>query len=90
MSYFGLRVMWTVFCSLRRGVGEEKFARVCAGLEKFVETRGDQEVAEGSSSVVETIDLLSSLGDFEAFKAAMLARRAGGEGGGGPGCRGRA
>lgn len=60
---------------LRRGVGEEKLARVCAGLEKFVETRSEEEVAEGSSVVMETIDLLTSLGDFEAFKAAMLARR---------------
>eukprot|EP00662_Eupelagonemidae_sp_cell21_P056071 gene56071-31262_t len=60
---------------LRRGVGDECLARVCAGLEKYVDTRDED--ATRTPEIMETIDLLSSLGDFEQFKGVAVVEIAG-------------
>lgn len=53
-------------------LGPEKLQMLCAGAAEYAQTGKALETEAGA----EALDLLTSLGDFQAFKAAMLARKA--------------
>lgn len=59
-------------------LGSEKLHRLVTGLEAYMQQReqAGHGALEQNQEIAEAIDVLTSLGDFPAFKAAMLARKA--------------
>mmetsp|Transcript_28168 Transcript_28168/g.65768 ORF Transcript_28168/g.65768 Transcript_28168/m.65768 type:complete len:333 (-) Transcript_28168:359-1357(-) len=57
---------------LTKEVGEELLIRVCEGMEAFIEATKE---APPSEDIVEAIDIMSSMGEFLAFKGTMLYKR---------------
>ena len=67
-------------------MGDEKYAKLEAGLAQFVSEFSEKRKGEQSQEVYEALDVLGSLGDFAVFKKIMLAKKselaaAGGSGG---------
>eukprot|EP00283_Hemiselmis_rufescens_P000327 CAMPEP_0173468560 /NCGR_PEP_ID=MMETSP1357-20121228/76909_1 /TAXON_ID=77926 /ORGANISM="Hemiselmis rufescens, Strain PCC563" /LENGTH=354 /DNA_ID=CAMNT_0014436783 /DNA_START=507 /DNA_END=1571 /DNA_ORIENTATION=- len=58
---------------LTKEVGEELLMRVCEGMEGFIEAQ--KEGAQPAQECVEAIDIMSSMGEFLAFKGTMLYKR---------------
>jgi hypothetical protein len=57
---------------LTKEVGEELLVRVCEGMEAFIEK---SKTTDASQEIVEAIEIMSSMGEFLAFKGMMLHRR---------------
>eukprot|EP00747_Dinoflagellata_sp_TGD_P214077 gnl/TRDRNA2_/TRDRNA2_86970_c0_seq2.p1 gnl/TRDRNA2_/TRDRNA2_86970_c0~~gnl/TRDRNA2_/TRDRNA2_86970_c0_seq2.p1 ORF type:complete len:342 (+),score=66.98 gnl/TRDRNA2_/TRDRNA2_86970_c0_seq2:92-1117(+) len=58
--------------SIEEQLGTEKLQMLCAGVEDYCKTGK----ASQSEAVMEAVDILTSLGDFESFKQTMLAKAA--------------
>ena len=59
---------------IKSKLGDEKFAKVEAGLATFVEN--NQESGKQTREVFDAIELLMSLGEFSQFKSLMLEKKA--------------
>uniref|UniRef100_A0A7S0VZN7 ADP-ribosylation factor-like protein 2-binding protein n=1 Tax=Hemiselmis tepida TaxID=464990 RepID=A0A7S0VZN7_9CRYP len=57
---------------LTKEVGEELLVRVCEGMEAFIEASKE---SAPSQDIVEAIDIMSSMGEFLAFKGTMVYKR---------------
>merc|ERR550514_2158313 len=57
---------------IERTMGVDKLQMLCAGAEEYAQSGQAIQTEAG----MEALDLLTSLGDFQAFKAAMLGRKA--------------
>jgi len=63
-----------VEAQIAEALGEDQFQVLLSGLEAWQQSGGAQ-VAE-SEAIAEAVDVLTSLSDFQAFKATMLGKRA--------------